>query len=269
MSNYPIHNFQANGFALIDQPVVALHYVDKAKQQIAQIKQGIFDTGLPPTGMMEVQDHNKIQRITHIHAANNAFFDLLTQADIGKKAAEILNASKVKVWGSQLYIKPPHSGEGGHVGWHRDAQHMPHLRGDILIAWLALDEVTTEAGCLKYIQGSHQPTTFATPKGGSFQDLEGEAQRLAATQPTQKWQEVNVLLPKGGVSFHHWNLIHGSGSNVTDQARVGLSIGLAGEHFTIADHLPDYGLKDILHHPLYCPVIYDKKTETQPGYVGK
>ena len=260
-------NFQEEGFTIIDHPLIPSPMIDAAQSQIEQIKQGIFDTGLSPTGMMNIQDPMGVQRITHIHAANEAFYNLVTQTKLGEVAAKILNTDKVKVWGSQLYIKPPHSGQSGHVGWHCDAQHMPYLQGDLIIAWIAFDEVTLASGCLQYVKNSHLPNAFATPLGGGFQDLDSEAKRLAASNLHKPWETVPVCLPKGGVSFHHWNLVHGSGSNQTDQVRIGLSVGLASENFKILENIPDYGLSHIIDHPMYCPVIYDETTTKPSSYV--
>mgnify|MGYP001119248139 FL=1 len=216
--------------------------------------------------MMGMESPAGIQRITHIHAANQAFYDLLTQSRLGEVAAKILKTDQVKVWGSQLYIKPPQSAQGGHVGWHCDAQHMPYLQGDLIIAWIAFDEVGPASGCLQYVKNSHQTDAFTTPLGGGFQDLASEAKRLAASNPTQPWEVVEVGLPKGGVSFHHWDLVHGSGSNLTDQPRIGLSVGLASENFKILSGMPDYGLSKIIDHPRYSPVIYNQNTSKPADY---
>lgn len=257
MQKYLINNFQSQGFILHTQPLITGDLLDKAKDQITDITQALPNTETIPAS---------IQRIGYIHAASEAFHHLITRSELGKMAAEILGAKQVKVWGSQLYIKPPNSAMAGHVGWHRDSQHLPHLQGDILVAWLALDEVTEATGSLQYVKGSHLPNSFTTPKGGDFQDIETEAQRLAASNPAHKWETVNATLPKGGVSFHHWDLIHGSGTNYTNQPRIGLSIGLASENFKVLDGLPDYGLKSIIDAPLYCPIIYDETTQNQPNY---
>jgi len=251
------NDYKNDGFAICDKPIIPKELLDQANEQLYKILKGENKAGI----VMDIENDLQLHRLSRLHVVNNAFRKLLTHTRIGEIAAKLTGAKKVKVWGTQLYAKPPGSLANGHVGWHRDAQHMPCFEGNLIVAWMALEEVVKEAGCLKYIKGSHLQNSYAMPQGAGFQDIDLEAQRLASTKDDQAWEEIDVVLPKGGVSFHHWQLIHGSGSNLTNQPRLGWSIGMVADEVRFLDNTPDYGLRDMIDNDLFCPVIYDAHME--------
>lgn len=248
--------FTEAGFVIFDEPIISGTLLEEAQTGIEAIRQGIYDTGVAPVRLGTSEDKNTLQRISKVHVANFAVRRLITESGIGKLASEILESQQIKLWGSQLYYKPPSQGTAGNVGWHRDSQHMECFEGEIIIAWIALDTVLEQSGCLKYIRSSHRHQAFPNPTGGAYQNIEQESHRLITENPSVKWEEVGVILPAGGVSFHHWNLIHGSGPNVTDRPRIGLSVGLASENFRIKENTWDFGFKAIIDDSFYCPIIY-------------
>lgn len=256
LTNTYTNQLLTDGFVIYDEPIVPNHLLAKAKIGVQEVMQGAYDTGIAPVTFATSAHQDVLQRVSKVHVANIAIRELIMQSSIGKLASEILGAKQVKLWGSQLYYKPPNKGLAGNVGWHRDSQHIDCFEGDIVVAWVALDEVLEPSGCLKYIKSSHCQGSFSNPIGGNFQHLEQESTRLMTKHPTEKWEEVNVILPAGGVSFHHWDLIHGSGANLTDTPRIGLSLGIASQNFRIKDDKWDFGFKSIINDPFYCPVIY-------------
>lgn len=256
LANTCTHRLIKDGFVIYNEPIVPNDLLEKAKAGVQEVMQGIYDTGIAPVNFATSTDKNVLQRVSKVHVANVAIRELIMQSNIGKLASEILGAEQIKLWGSQLYYKPPNKGLAGNVGWHRDSQHIDCFEGDIIVAWVALDEVLAPSGCLKYIKSSHRQGSFSDPIGGNFQYLEQESSRLMTKHPTETWEEVNVILPAGGMSFHHWDLIHGSGANLTNSPRIGLSLGLASENFHIKENMWDFGFKSIINDPFYCPVIY-------------
>jgi hypothetical protein len=60
----------------------------------------------------------------------------------------------VRFWHDQLFYKPAH--HGGVVAWHQDYSYWRRtLPMQHLTCWVALDDVTTENGCLYYVPKSH------------------------------------------------------------------------------------------------------------------
>ena len=92
--------------------------------------------------------------------------------------------------------------------WHLD---MPYWKGttDKTAVWIALNKVTRENGCLKYIARSHN-------KNYVLEDSEhGGMYKKGCINPNHidKSDEVFVELEVGDVSLHHRNIVHGSEEN--------------------------------------------------------
>jgi ectoine hydroxylase-related dioxygenase (phytanoyl-CoA dioxygenase family) len=112
----------------------------------------------------------------------------------------------------------------------------------VLTAWIALDDATLENGCLHYISGSHRGpllphTTVEGKHGGDLitqlrakngnswsnaLDLDAKAALANAQihdeQLDQRRRQA-VTVKRGGVIFHHGNVVHGSSANHTEHWR--------------------------------------------------
>ncbi|MDE0966389.1 MAG: phytanoyl-CoA dioxygenase family protein, partial [Candidatus Latescibacteria bacterium] len=60
----------------------------------------------------------------------------------------------VILWGGQFFCKPAHTGL--EVPWHQDGEYWPIAPLKTCSVWLAIDDVTSENGCMRYIPGSHK-----------------------------------------------------------------------------------------------------------------
>lgn len=142
------------------------------------------------------------------------FHDVLWNPRFLAPAAQLLGGA-VRFWHDQLFCKP--AGHGGVVAWHQDfsywtrTQPMAHLT-----CWIALDDSTTENGCLHYVPGSHRwnllPVTGLTGNMDEIQTVLTGEQRAA-------FRPVPVEVARGECSFHHPLLVHGSYENRSDRAR--------------------------------------------------
>ncbi|MFF3404375.1 phytanoyl-CoA dioxygenase family protein [Streptomyces sp. NPDC002659] len=120
--------------------------------------------------------------------------------------------------------KPPHDGRA--VLWHQDGAYWKLDPMEALTVWLAVDESTTENGCLRMIPGSHRipihPPVARTDTPNMLQ---------SATEPglVEEWIDragvVDIELAPGDVSIHHPNLLHYSEPNTSPKRRCGLDIG--------------------------------------------
>lgn len=86
---------------------------------------------------------HKISDVIHRHLSHPAIVDILTTV-IGPN---------VKSFQSMLFIKA--SGKPGQA-WHQDEYYIPSRDRSITASWIALDDATTENGCLWIIPGSHR-----------------------------------------------------------------------------------------------------------------
>jgi phytanoyl-CoA dioxygenase PhyH len=92
---------------------------------------------------------------------------------------------------------------------------------EVVTLWLAVDDSTSENGCMRVIPGSHKselapilPRTDIANALSSGMD-ESLVDSAKAT---------DVVLWAGDVSIHHPNIVHGSNSNFSDRRRCGLTI---------------------------------------------
>lgn len=226
------------------------------RQAVTSIMSGEFDSGHAPWAMIDVGQPNKLTRISQIHTANEQLYRMVTDGRIGELAAKVTGAKRIRIWGSQLYFKPADSGAGAVVGFHRDAQHMPFFKAGSFTAWLPLTDIALNSGPLIYVAGSHRWDLNDQSSGAQIQQFAAQCQQLRAEYAAKSWQEHPMLLPAGGISFHHQNLIHGSDVNASQQARCVIGLGLLTERFAIDSSQADYGYADILDDPYHCPMIY-------------
>lgn len=142
------------------------------------------------------------------------FHDLLWNPRFLVPAAQLLGGP-IRFWHDQLFSKPAR--HGGVVAWHQDYSYwtrtvpMAHLT-----CWIALDDSTTENGCLHYVPGSHRwnllPVTGLAGNMDEIQTVLSEEQRAA-------FRPVPVEVRRGEASFHHPLLVHGSYENRSGRGR--------------------------------------------------
>jgi ectoine hydroxylase-related dioxygenase (phytanoyl-CoA dioxygenase family) len=129
----------------------------------------------------------------------------------------------IKMWYDHLYGKAPYNDAGPYHGanrYHQDGFYFFSERS--ATCWIALDEVTVEHGCMRYI-----PLTAGYGRFPQFDVLAGIPGEIGVAQLTQ---EVLEPMQPGDVAFHDRMTVHGTGPNETGTRRRGWAI-----HFTRAE----------------------------------
>ena len=145
----------------------------------------------------------------------------------------------VSVCFSQIFFKPPQGGAPKPA--HQDNYYFgPNDPEPLVTAWIALDDATTENGCLYFAEGSHHGPVFShmAPADEPY-NLQLPAEVLARHPATA------APVPRGGVSFHHGGTIHHSGPNLSQSWRRACALHYVS-NATVFDHpaLPyNYELK--------------------------
>ena len=126
---------------------------------------------------------------------------------------ETLIGPGVSVYFSQIFFKPPEG--GGPKPAHQDNFYFgPADPEGMVTAWIALDDATLENGCLYYGDG-----TNLGPVYDHFAP-EGEPYNLQIPTAILERQPMSPApVRKGGVSFHHGNTFHNSGTNQSQKWR--------------------------------------------------
>ena len=95
-----------------------------------------------------------VWQVVNIWMASDPFRALIANPTITEKMAQLTNASTLRIWHDQIQYKP--ASKGGVNMWHQDAPLWPILTPMTQVsAWVALDDVDPENGCMSMVPGSH------------------------------------------------------------------------------------------------------------------
>ena len=124
------------------------------------------------------------------------------------------------VWSVELFIKEP--GSAATVSWHQDITYWGMGETDEeATAWLALTDVSVEAGCMRFVPGSHANGVLA------HEDTFGDGNMLSRGQTLPGVDEARARhgpLAPGEISIHHGRCFHASGPNRSADRRIGVAI---------------------------------------------
>ncbi len=109
----------------------------------------------------------------------------------------------------EWFNKPP--GTNHVTPPHQDNYYFCLTPPRVLTIWLALDDVDTETGCLRYVSGSH--TRGFRPHAKS--SILGFSQGITDYTPDDFSREVAVALRAGDVVAHHGMTIHRADANLS------------------------------------------------------
>jgi ectoine hydroxylase-related dioxygenase (phytanoyl-CoA dioxygenase family) len=115
-------------------------------------------------------------------------------------------------WSVELFIKEP--GDGSVVSWHQDITYWGMGETDEEVtAWLALSDVSVEAGCMRFIPGSHKNGIVAHHDTFDETNLLSRGQEIADIDETLA--EHGPLKP-AEMSLHQRCCFHASAPNGSD-----------------------------------------------------
>jgi len=124
------------------------------------------------------------------------------------------------LWGSQLFCKP--AGNGLRVPWHQDGHFWPIRPLATCSVWVAIDDVDTENGAMRFVPGSHRRRALFPHAHQPGADAVLNAE-LPADQVNVAEVADNVL-KAGEFSLHDVYLVHGSEPNRSARRRAGFAI---------------------------------------------
>lgn len=152
-----------------------------------------------------------LRKLDHPVFHRPVFRKLATDSRLVSMVEQLIGAPVV-VFFSQVFMKPP--GVGGPKPIHQDNFYFgPDDLDATLTAWVALDEATTENGCLYYTDvhlDEILPHTAPAQQPFNLQIPPESARRL---------QLHPAPVPEGGISFHHGNTPHQSSANRSPKPR--------------------------------------------------
>lgn len=138
---------------------------------------------------------------------DKAFAEFALSAKLRKLISGFIKGKAPLLATDQIFMKPPRHGSA--KPYHQDnAYFVCTPKDEVITAWIALDDVDEENGCLRYIDGSHKGEILPhTP-------VPGEAHNLAPDESLiDLSRESLAIVKKGGVVFHHGTTLHTSHRN--------------------------------------------------------
>jgi hypothetical protein len=263
MKNTIHQQYETDGFYIHREPIIPDELIRRASAGMDALRAGEYETGIPPRQSYwnPGDSPQKLCKIEMPQIANRAIMELVSHSAIGEIAHKITGAKRVQVWWVQLLGKPSAVSDGTiqtNIGWHQDRQYWKIWAegSELLTAWVALTNVTADAGPMKFVRGSHR---WGCLDSGDFYGQDHDAQREQIEIPDgEQWEEVTATMPPGGVSFHHNMTFHGSGPNLSKSLRRSFAIHLRTERAEPVDGVKQ-GLTEFIDDPSYCPVIYGRR----------
>ncbi|MSQ70367.1 MAG: phytanoyl-CoA dioxygenase family protein [Betaproteobacteria bacterium] len=159
------------------------------------------------------------------------FRALRDESPVARVAARLMEASSVRYFYDQLFIKEP--GTQTRTNWHQDLPFWPFMGGDIVSIWIALTPVTKATSGVEYVAGSHRWNKYyrtgrPDAKSENINQALEECPDFSEPQPGARM--LSWDLQPGDVLCHHPLVVHGAGANPPSaHRRVGLSIRFFGD----------------------------------------
>jgi ectoine hydroxylase-related dioxygenase (phytanoyl-CoA dioxygenase family) len=221
--------YDRDGFYIHDRPLLDMDLVCRASAGMDALRNGEYETGVPPqpSPWNPGDPDSQFCKIELPQISNRSILEAVSHSEIGRVAAEITGADMVQVWWVQLLGKPatePGQDAGTRVGWHQDRQYWGSWEPDaeLLTAWVAISDVTEDAGPMRFVDGSHR---WGLLGRGDFYAQDNDALKEQIGVPDgETWSETNAVLPPGGVSFHDCQTFHASGPNHSGEMRRSFAI---------------------------------------------
>jgi ectoine hydroxylase-related dioxygenase (phytanoyl-CoA dioxygenase family) len=254
--------YRENGYYCHTDSLLTPEAIVDTVRGMEAVRDGHYETGMAPedSPWTPGDDPRTLCKIEMAQQCNRAIMAAVTNPKLGELAAAVTGASKVQAWWLQLLMKPSLEADSefsANVGWHQDGQYWDRWEAgsELFTAWLALSDVTDNAGAMKFVPGSH---TWGLLNQGDFydQDLAGQAGSIRVPDG-EEWHEASGALPPGGVSFHNRLTLHGSGPNRSGAPRLSLAIHLRTENSTPKEGIRE-GLTEFIDDTGRCPVLWER-----------
>jgi phytanoyl-CoA hydroxylase len=136
-------------------------------------------------------------------------------ARLGEAARLLTDCDQIRLYHDHAMIKPAgqHSKE---TNWHQDAPYWPMEPVGSLSAWIAVDDVRIDNGCLHFVPGSHrfgklEPIRLGVEGESIVDKMRDQGYQVAPPQA--------IEMEAGGVTFHHGCNFHYAGPNRSQTPR--------------------------------------------------
>ena len=237
LSEQQISGFHEDGFLIVEN-LIDPDIADQLHDVYEQMFRGEFESGIRPDEVNWQEgegDPSLTRQICNGWKSNRLVASVALREDFGLAVAMLGGWSGARVMQDNVIWKPPGTRP---LGYHQDNAYLRWFTpGEIMTCWIALDETRADAGTMEFVRGSHKWAS-AGPEGEFHGPADYRKQmRKAAEREGVEPEIVYVEVPKGGGSFHHGKMWHGSGHNTATFPRRSLVLHAMPSH---AEYNPDH-----------------------------
>ncbi len=150
---------------------------------------------------------------------SRAFLDLAMDPEIVELVSGVIG-DDVILWGCHVFCKP--AGQGFETPWHQDGHYWPIRPLATCTVWVALEESSTENGCLRVIPRSHLARLSHPHLHEDRPDV--ALQQRLADDSFDAGTAVDLELQPGQMSMHDVYMIHGANANRSAKRRTGVAL---------------------------------------------
>lgn len=215
-----IDQFKANGF-LNGGVVLTDDEVEELRVELDRVIAEKDTEGIDqPVRIVNLNgnDATPVWQIVNIWMGSKPYLKLTTHPKITKGIAQLTEATELRIWHDQIQYKPAEI--GGVNMWHQDAPLWPIIAPMTEVtAWVAMDDVDEENGCMSMIPGSHlwgNNIDFLR----TLEDYEAMPDEFDG----HNLKVVRCPVKKGEVHFHHGLVWHGSHANTSGRPRRAIAL---------------------------------------------
>ncbi len=241
LTAFQIESYRENGYLLIENFLneSELTFWREAVTEAMEERQG---RKMPGSDVMVGGDDgiNKdsdyfarvFDQMLNLWQTNDKIKQIMLDNKLGKMVADLAGWEGTRIWHDQALVKRPWANP---TSWHLDTPFWSFSDRRALSVWVALDDATLENGCLYFIPGSFNSTTFENPGIGKNMDaiFDFYPQFIHS-------KSVAVPMKAGSCSFHNGLTIHGAGANMTNGFRRAMTCAYMPDGATFN------GIKNIL-----------------------
>lgn len=142
-------------------------------------------------------------RLLQPHRADKVAFDYMVDPRINRYLTSFYDREPLAVQ-TMVYFKPP--GARGQA-LHQDNRYLQAEPGTCMAAWLALEDIDDENGCLEVVPGTQDMPMVCTEKADTTKSFSDVVINLPGMSP------IPIHMKKGDVIFFNGSVVHGSGPN--------------------------------------------------------
>ncbi len=219
LDDQQIKHFHDNGFVRGSQ-ALSESQVSALQDEMARVIADKDDPAAPQPVLLRNMnpDTAPVWQIVDIWHASDRFHALLTNPTILEELAQLTHAHRLRLWHDQVQYKP--AATGGVNMWHQDGPLWPILAPKTQVtAWVALDDVDPENGCMSMVPGSHL--------WGDHMDYLKTLTGFDAVPSKYEGHAVAVQtcpVKRGEVHYHHALTWHGSQANRSGRPRRAVAL---------------------------------------------